>query len=89
MAKRDKVMDIHDGGIHLAVIRINDRKERNPYRVLKVYGAGGYRYQKQIAKYGDLISVICFIKDLYMDGADTMTFAELLDWVEAYHGRAS
>ena len=86
-ARRTKVMDIEMDGFHLAVMKIHDRAERNPYRVLWLYGNGGWRYQKQLAKYGDIISCICFIKDLFLDGANVLTLAGLIDWSNEYHGR--
>lgn len=71
-----KVLDIQLDGFHLVCIRINREGEYNPFRVYKV--VAGHR--RQIAKYGDFFSVICFIQQVYMEGADTFTMPEMLAW---------
>lgn len=76
MSKQTKVMDVHDGACHLEVIRINDRYEYNPYRIIRV--AVGHR--NQIAKYGDWMSVIYFMRDFYRDGMDVCTLSEIKEW---------
>lgn len=72
-----KVLDISLDGFHVVAIRTSDRN--NPFRVYRV--CTGHR--RQIAKYGDFLSVVCFIGDLYRDGADTMTMEELVSWAKA------
>ena len=79
MAKTMKVMDICEGGCHLEVIKIMDRKERNPYRIRRVWHDYGC-HVAQIASYGDWMSVIYFLRDFYLDGVDTMTTAEMKEW---------
>ena len=69
-----KVLDIQLDGFHLTCIRTADK--RNPYLVYRVWAG----HRRQIAKYGDFMSVIIMIHDLYMDGADTFTVPELMDW---------
>jgi hypothetical protein len=70
-----KVLNICLDGTHLECIRTEDK--RNPFRVYRV--SVGHR--EQIAKHHDFLSVICFLKDFYQDGADTMTTSELTQWV--------
>lgn len=74
MGKQKKVMDIHLDGFHLVCIRTSDIF--NPFRVYKVTAGS----RRQIAKYADFFSVVCFIKDLYLDGVDTMTTADAISW---------
>lgn len=76
MAKTRKFLDICAGGKHLVGIETSDR--RNPYRVyLKT------RYsRRQIAKYGDFMSVLYFIKDFYLAGIDSMTTPEVIEWAK-------
>lgn len=76
MSKTTKFLDINLDGVHIVGIRINDRKQFNPFRVYRV--CPGHR--RMIAKYGDFMSVIYYIRDLYLDGADTLTLPELIDW---------
>ena len=71
-----KVIDICLDGFHLTCIRTADKY--NPFRVYRV--CAGHR--RQIAKYGDFFSVICFIKDLYLEGADTFTMDRLVQWAK-------
>ena len=71
-----KVLDICLDGFHLTCIRTSDKY--NPFRVYSV--CAGHR--RQIAKYGDFLSVICFIKDLYIQGADTYTMDQLVQWAK-------
>lgn len=73
---RRKVLDICLDGFHIVCIRTSDKY--NPFRVYKVCG----NHRRQIAKYGEFLSVICFIKDLYIAGADTMTMAEIVEWAK-------
>lgn len=71
-----KVLDIGLDGVHLVCIRIAG--DRNPYRVYRL--AGGRR--RQIAKYGDFMSVLCFLREFYQDGVDTMTLTDTVDWAK-------
>lgn len=74
-----KVLDLRLDGLHIVCIMRNPISEPNPFRVYKV--ASGYR--RQIAKYGDILSVICFLKDLYMDGADTFSMVQIVEWAKS------
>lgn len=74
--KSRKVLDIREGGIHIICL-MTDYKV-NPYRVYSVY----FGHRRQIAKYGDFISVVCFIKDIYTYGADVLTMPQLIDWAK-------
>ena len=74
---KKKVLDICLDGFH--VICIWDKEVKyNPFRVYKV--SNGHR--RQIAKYGEFLSVICFLKDIYVAGADTYSTPELLKWAK-------
>lgn len=72
-----KVMDICLDGFHLVCIRTADRV--NPFRVYRVYA----NHRRLIAKYGDFLSVIYFVRDLYTAGADTFTMEQLIQWARA------
>ena len=71
-----KVMNISLDGCHLECIRSDDRY--NPYRVYKI--GGGHR--RQIAKYGDFLSVLWFLQRFYTDGVDTMSMPEVVAWAK-------
>ena len=66
------VMKICLDGCHLQCIRTDDKY--NPFRVIKI--TAGHR--RQIAKYGDFMSVLYFIKDFYQTGMDTMPTSEVI-----------
>lgn len=70
------MLDIRNNGFHLICIRTADK--RNPYRVYMVW----YGHRRQIAKYGDFLSVIIMIGDLYKEGADTFAVPELIEWAK-------
>lgn len=74
-----KVLDICLDGLHLVCVRISG--DKNPFRLYRV--SNGHRMQ--IAKYGDFLSVIIFIKDMYIAGADTFTTPVLREWSAEYH----
>lgn len=74
---KKKVLDICLDGFHVICIRDKEVKY-NPFRVYKV--SNGHR--RQIAKYGDFLSVICFLKDIYVAGVDTFSTPELLKWAK-------
>ena len=69
-----KVMDICLDGFHLVCIRTADKV--NPFRVYRLCA----NHRRQIAKYGDFLSVICFVRQLYIDGADTFTMDQLIQY---------
>jgi hypothetical protein len=71
-----KVLDIQLDGFHLTCIRTADK--RNPYRVYRVWAG----HRRQIAKYGDFLSVVYFISDIYRDGVDTAPIQTLIDWAK-------
>ena len=73
-----KVLDICLDGFHLVCIRTDDK---NPFRVYRLNNG----HRMQIAKYGDFLSVICFIKDLYIAGADTFNTPMLREWATKYN----
>lgn len=72
MANRTKVLEINDSIHGLVCVRCNNEKY-NPYRLYLVYpDKDKYvyptRHRKQLAVYGDMASVICHIRDLYIYG---------------------
>lgn len=72
-----KVLDIRLDGKHIECIRTDDRY--NPFRVyLKTVN-----HRRQIAKYGDFLSVIDFIRVYYTEGIDSLTFPETIEWSKA------
>ena len=84
-----KVMSITDSICHLVCIRDYYAKY-NPYLLYLVYPAkdrNGYptRHRKLLAKYGDMTSVACYIRDLYLFGFVWKTVSEILAWNESYH----
>ena len=74
MAK--KVMDIRDGGCHLEVLDLDNRRMENKYQIRLIRSG----HKNVIAAYGDWISVLCFLKDFYLEGMDTMTLVEIKEW---------
>ena len=74
-----KILDIQLDGHHLAgYLKLGDN---NPFRLFRV--CAGHR--QQIAKYGDFMSIIIFIKDYYQYGADSMTMHDAAQWARDYH----
>ena len=94
MASRVKVLDVFDG-FHLECIKIckkaGESEPVNPYRLYITYngrtknGLFYSKHRKQIAAYGDLISVLCFIKDLYLNGIDCQPINYVISWSREYH----
>ena len=76
-----KVLDIRLDGFHIVCIMY--KEGLNPFRVYRVTAD----HRRQIAKYGDFISVLCFVRDLYIAGADTLTFPQLVEWAKRYEGK--
>lgn len=74
--KSRKVLDIREGGIHIICL-MTDYKV-NPYRVYRV----DFGHRRQIAKYGDFISVMWFVRDIYAYGADVLPMPQLIDWAK-------
>jgi len=73
-----KVLDICLEGNHLVCIKASD--DRYPFRLYRVT----YGHKKQLAKYSNFFSVIAFIKDFYLNGVDSMTLAESVEWAKGY-----
>lgn len=72
-----KVLDIRLDGKHIECIRTDDRY--NPFRVyLKTVN-----HKRQIAKYGDFLSVIDFIRVYYTEGIDSLTMSQTVEWAKA------
>ena len=71
-----RVLDIRMDGFRLVCYRT--KSKTNPFRVYRLYCG----HRRQIAKYGDFMSVIYFIRDLYTTGADTFSMPELVAWAK-------
>lgn len=72
-----KVLDIRLDGKHIECIRTDDRD--NPFRIyLK-----NANHRRQVAKYGDFLSVVNFIRNYYEEGADSFTLSETIEWAKA------
>ena len=72
-----KVLDIRLDGKHIECIRTDDRY--NPFRVyLKTVN-----HRRQIAKYGDFLSVIYFLRNYYEEGIDSLPLPETIEWAKA------
>ena len=72
--KTFKVLDINCDGLHLACIF--RKGDTNPFRVYRI----DRDHKRQIAKYGDFFSVICFIHDLYKDNANWFDMSGMIAW---------
>ena len=70
-----KVADIRTPGCHLICLQMDDKY--NPYHIYTVCSS----HRKQLTKYADFISVVCFIREFYLDGMDAKTTTEILRWV--------
>ena len=89
--KQFKVLDIHDY-MHLVCIRVIGEKDPNPYRLFMVYysiNKDGYttKHKKLIAKYADIVSVLCMVKDMYINNVQHMTYTEAFTWCKTYYGK--
>ena len=73
--KTQQVLNIREGGIHIMCLKTNHPV--NPYRVYRV---DFDNRRRQIATYGDFTSVLCYIRDLYFLGANSLTLPQLVDW---------
>lgn len=94
MASRIKVLDIDDG-MHLECIKVcpktDEKQPYNPYLLYIVYYAptrSGYGYSKHrtlMAKYGDILSILCMIKDMYLNGVDAYPTNTIINWSKSYY----
>lgn len=71
-----KALGINLDGCRIDCIRTEDK--RNPFRVYRI--GGGHRIM--IAKYGDFMSVLHFLKDFYLEGMDTATLSDVREWAK-------
>lgn len=84
MAKQKKIIDIHDGGSHLIVIRSLDRSDVNPYRIYIVISPAVAPLRKRLLiKYADFMSCIHFIREFFLYGYDTMCYTEIMEHIRA------
>lgn len=84
MSRKTKVLEITDSILALECIRDNE-SNRNPYSLYLVfpdYDRNGYptRHRKCLASYGNMESIVCHIRDLYIAGFSSMSKAEVLAW---------
>ena len=68
-----KCLDIRD---RVRIVVIYKTGVVNPYIVYVI--DGGHR--KQLKKYGDFVSVLCFLKDMFLHGANTLPMDRLIQW---------
>lgn len=85
-----KVLDICDY-IHLVCIKIDNETELNPYRLYIEYPVKnkyGYytTHKKQIAKYGNMASILCMVKDMYIEFMQHKSINQILAWCKEYNG---
>lgn len=72
-----KVIDVRLDGKHIECIQTDDKD--NPFRIyLK-----NANHRRQVAKYGDFLSVIYFLRDYYAEGIDTLSLSETIAWAKA------
>lgn len=84
MKKSEKVLDVNIHSGHIVCIRRNDPAEINPFRIYIVISAKGAPIRKLILqKYADFISVLCFVKDFFLEGIDTMCYTDMVAWVKS------
>ena len=82
---RKKVMDLNLDGFHLIVIRCDN--EKHDFRKFRIYRVTA-NHRKQIARYGDLLSVLGFIRLLYLEGMHGVPLNELAEWARGIGGMA-
>ena len=87
--KSYKVLDINYY-IRIVCIKDIDENKNNPFRLFLVYRAIDKhtyptQHKKLIAKYGNMESVLCHIKDLYMSGIQYRPIDDILAWNKAYY----
>ena len=89
MASKTKVLDIIDR-IHLVCILDNTGKF-SVYRLYLVYNARHETYgyyterRKQLAKYGDMASVLCHVKDMFVYGIQYKSVPDIISWSDKYY----
>ena len=88
MARMKKVMDIDEGGSHLVVYKSYDKKDFNPYKIyLIISGHGELPVRKKLLdKYCDILSVVYFVRNFYLDGVNKMTYEDTLAWAREGYG---
>lgn len=83
-----KVLDIHDR-IHLVCTYTQNATD--PYRLYLTYksydSTKGYTatHKHLIAKYADMTSVICMIKDIYINYVQNKPIDQVLAWCKHYY----
>ena len=64
MVKQRKVLEVNEYGFHYVAVKYEGYPV-NPYRIYRVWWDMGW-HRQQVAKYGDMRSVVCHIRDLIM-----------------------
>lgn len=89
MSKTMKVFDVQDN-IHLICIK-NNMAANNPYRLYLIYNARhetyGYYTQRRkcIAQYGDMASILCHVRDMYVNGIQYRSVPDIIAWNKEYY----
>lgn len=84
MKKTEKVLDVNAGNAHVVCIHHLDRHDYNPYRVYLITSVTGSPVRKRLLqKYADFISALCFVKDFFLEGIDTMCYTDMVAWVKS------
>ena len=71
-----KVMELREGGVWIVVKKVVDKDKYNPFRI---YLKSMY-HVKLIAKYADILSCVCYIREYFMEGMNAKTEKEVVDW---------
>ena len=86
--KTYKVLDI-DYFVRLVCIKQFGNYANNPFRLYIIYRTTDENHypkehKKLIAKYGDMESVLCHIKDMYLSGIQYRPIDDILAWNKDY-----
>ena len=81
MTKR--ILDLHEGRTHIQCIH-TDSDRYNPYHVYLVVSATGTPIRRRLLiKYGDFMSVLCFIKQFFQDGLDALPYCDMMESIRS------
>lgn len=86
-----KTMKVFDINCYAHIVCIKHIGDVNPYRLYAVcYERDKYGYtvphKKLIAKYADITSCLCMVKDLFVTGVQHEPYSVLLAWCKHYYG---
>ena len=71
-----KVMELHDEGVWIVIKKVSDKDRYNPYRIYLRNG----NHVRLIAKYADMLSCVCYVREFFMEGLNDKTEEEVVDW---------